>query len=56
MDSVNIDGVTVGYLYVHEAQDKPVVAIATNGSDIQEAANLLSVSGTVEHYKVSRVA
>lgn len=37
MDSIEFHGIVLGFLYVHEAQDKPVVAIATNGSDIQEA-------------------
>lgn len=38
MDSIQFHGFTLGYIYVYEAHDKPVVAIANNGSDIHEAA------------------
>lgn len=37
MDSIEFRGIALGFLYVHEATDKPLVAIATNGPDIQEA-------------------
>lgn len=38
MDSIQFHGFTLGYIYAYEAQDKPVVAIANNGSDLHEAA------------------
>lgn len=36
MDTFSINGILLGYIYVAEARDKPVIAIKTSGNDVKE--------------------
>ncbi len=38
MESVQVHGVTLGFIYAHELVDKPMIATVNSGSEIQEGA------------------
>jgi len=38
MDVIEVHGVALGFIYAHEALDKPIVAVTTHSGDIQEGA------------------